>query len=181
LIFILIVAVAAGIGFLLLGKSRVADNLREPRENVESLIQADPTGHGEDAGLSQTEIIGEARETIEAAIRSEKVVAPESPSVEGPSEEGSPGTADERSKKAETQEVPAVSENPGTRVAVAQAGETVSEIIFREFGSFDVRILPIVQRLNPEIEDLDRIIDVGQRLRLPLDFNAALERSIENE
>ena len=57
--------------------------------------------------------------------------------------------------------------NLRTRTVIAQEGDTISHIIFREFGRVDAHLLEVVQRLNPEIQDIDAIL-AGQEVRLPV-------------
>jgi len=61
-----------------------------------------------------------------------------------------------------------VAENLAIRVAIANQGDTVSQIILREFGRVDAHFLEAVKKLNPEIEDINQIV-VGQEIKLPSD------------
>ncbi len=61
-----------------------------------------------------------------------------------------------------------VPDAPTARIEIAREDDTVGEIIFREFGRVDSHLLEEVQRLNPEIEDMNQIF-VGQEIKLPED------------
>ena len=61
-----------------------------------------------------------------------------------------------------------VAENLAIRVAIAKQGDTLSHIILREFGRVDIHFLEAVKKLNPEIEDIDKIV-AGQEIKLPSD------------
>jgi phage tail protein X len=69
--------------------------------------------------------------------------------------------------KTEAPQAAGVAENPGIRIVIAKEGDSVSQIILREFGRVDVRLLEAVKKLNPEIEDVNRI--VGHEIKLPSD------------
>ncbi len=74
----------------------------------------------------------------------------------------------ERSKDKELFEVANGPESSEIRIVIARKGDTISQIIFREFGRVDAHLLQATQRLNPAIEDLDQIF-VGQKVSLPAD------------
>jgi len=82
----------------------------------------------------------------------------------------------EESTGTEVIQTPEASENPATRMVTIRPGESVSEIIFREFGKVDTALLEAVQKLNSKIEDIDRI-EAGQRIELPLHLEDVYKHS----
>ena len=75
--------------------------------------------------------------------------------------------------KTEAPQAAGVAENPEIRIAIVKEGDSVSQIILREFGRVDVHLLEAVKKLNPEIEDINRI--VGHEIKLPSDPGEAYE------
>lgn len=88
------------------------------------------------------------------------------------SETGSMGGFEEEvvagAEEADISQIPDDAQRMEFRTVLAGQGDTVHRILLREFGRVDTRLLEAVERLNPEIEDLDRI-SVRQEIRLPGD------------
>lgn len=61
-----------------------------------------------------------------------------------------------------------------TRVVAVRKGDTIHRILKRQFGKSAKILIGAVRELNPEIEDLDWI-QVGQKVRLPLNLDVAKE------
>ncbi len=78
--------------------------------------------------------------------------------------------------KPEISQVLSDSESRRIAIAIAGEGESISEIVFKEFGRVDEQLLRAVRELNPEIEDLNRI-EVGQKIRLPHNTKGPYEQS----
>jgi general secretion pathway protein A len=58
------------------------------------------------------------------------------------------------------------SSEPSPRVISAKAGDIISELAAREYGTFNDTIFDIIKRANPEIKDLN-LIYIGERVILP--------------
>ncbi len=171
---ILISLIAAGAVLFLFGKSSVSQNGSRPSNNLPVFSQGDKEFEGKETGVTQEEKIKDCSENIDPQLRS-KATLPVGASLSEPEPvEDFQRELGEESSGTEALRAASDPENLKTRIAVAQEGESISEIILREFGQFDIRILPIVQELNPQIEDLDQI-KVGQEVRLPIDFEEAIE------
>jgi len=68
---------------------------------------------------------------------------------------------------AETLQTPTTPKRVGARTAITKDGDTIIQIILREFGKVDVQLMEAVQELNPEIEDWYGI-HRGKKVWLPL-------------
>jgi general secretion pathway protein A len=72
----------------------------------------------------------------------------------------------ERSQ-ASTPAIPVASlPGPGGSLVNVNNGDTLSWLVYRAYGRSDETLFDIVQRANPDLDDVDRL-KVGQRLRLP--------------
>ena len=63
----------------------------------------------------------------------------------------------------------------GIRIVTAREGDTLSTIVFREFGTVDEHLLKGIHQINSEIEDIDQIA-VGQEIKLPSAMEGLQER-----
>jgi type II secretory pathway predicted ATPase ExeA len=54
----------------------------------------------------------------------------------------------------------------GTKTVIVQRGDTLRQIMLRTIGEYSGSMIRQVQKLNPDIADVDRL-DVGQTIRLP--------------
>ncbi|RMF90000.1 MAG: hypothetical protein D6736_07465 [Nitrospinota bacterium] len=52
------------------------------------------------------------------------------------------------------------------KVVTVQEGDTLTDILLREYGEYDATLLDLIERVNPQIVDIN-LITVGQQIRLP--------------
>jgi len=164
----IVALVAVGLALLFLNHSSVHGIISKPLAIIQpGSEQPDESGAADTMALSEQDT-DQSQDTQTASLAPEEDV----PAVGAYIEE----TAPENEKPIASHTETRTKENPEgtdpiadltTRTVVAQEGDTISHIVFREFGRVDAHLLDVVQKLNPEIDDIDEIL-AGQEVRLPV-------------
>jgi general secretion pathway protein A len=168
LLIVLIGLVAAGIVMFFSGKMTVPQVTWRSLETIRSLFHKEQEPEVLGTGVIQREETDQKEETTEPQFESEDSFPVEAPLVETAPVTDSLEGESKGSRNPDSGDTPGVAENPGSQVVTAKLGENVSQIIFREFGRLDTHLLEAVRKLNPEIEDINKI-EAGQTIRLPSD------------
>jgi len=164
LVLILIVLVAGGVGYFLVS----GHPLSKPFQGIRSFLQSGQEIEGVDPVPAREEAVDEKGEGIRPSLQMETEQQGESllPRPE-PMREREPDRAEELTRAEISFKNQGGVGTTEIRIATAREGDTLGTIILREFGRVNEQLLMAIQELNPEIEDLDRIV-VGQKIRLPL-------------
>ena len=171
LVIILIGLLAAGIILFLWGKFSVPQSLSKSVETIRSVFPEGQKPDSAERGFDQTGTTIKQEDSIEPEASMATPLREDSASVSSPVETiplKEPEDTIKVRRKSDSPQTPVDPESPGTRIAIAREGDTLSEIILREFGRVDTHLLEEVQRLNPELEDMNQIFE-GQEIRLPED------------
>jgi hypothetical protein len=146
------------------------------RDQVKSFFQGNRNTEAQALTPVQRERVKEQKEIMEALPRRETDFPAEFIAETGPMRylEAEPM---KEFGKTEISQVPGDPESPTVPIVIAEEGESISEIIFKEFGTVDEHLLKAVRELNPEIEDPNRI-EVGQKIRLPQNVKPRSELQI---
>jgi len=155
-ILVILVTVAVGVGWRTGNIYRNLSELKEPKQHARSdgVVRNPVLGRKPKPLKEKNSVIPDRKEEeeIEAAGKEEKV--PESNDVQRPEE------------LAQTMAVMPESGEESFESMVVKRGDTLAELAISVYGRADERILNLVQRHNPEINDVDRI-EVGQKIIFP--------------
>ncbi|NIM96523.1 MAG: AAA family ATPase, partial [candidate division Zixibacteria bacterium] len=186
-----------GAGLFLLAKSGISLDFSKPSHAFRALFLGNHEPEGKGIILERAEGKDEVEDTAEPEFETEAAPPvgahiPESNSSAGsqgrPIETHESPQAPEETRPAETRvirnslleltqvsreretfQVPRPSGSPKTRLVSAREGDSIGQIVFREFGRVDGHLIQTTQNLNPEIENINQI-SVGQTIRLPGDL-----------
>jgi general secretion pathway protein A len=139
------------------------------RNQLRTLFQGNKQIGAKEASPVHVERKGEGKEEIETVISSPPYFRSDAVAETKPLRRSEGMPMSEYGAPA----IPQGSDDSGNRftIAIAREGDTLREILLREFGRVDKHLLEGVRDLNPQIEDLDRI-NVNQEIRLPLNSKA---------
>ncbi len=158
---ILIGILAAGMVFLLLQNRSSSRRI----ETNQPFLQRNHTIENKDTNLARVEKIKEEKGVIQPLLQSKTELPDVFTAEKTPMMDPQGKAAGDLGKTATSQPLSAA-ESQAIRIAIVGVGDSISEIIFREFGRVDEDLLEEVRELNPEIEDLNWI-HAGQKIRLP--------------
>jgi general secretion pathway protein A len=168
LVIIVVGLVAAGIALFLFGESMVHQDYFKRLEGILSSLQKSQGNEVRASVVVHEDTGDQEQEMGEHQPQSRPALPPVSSLAEATALTDSRDPLSEAPAITETPQAAGVAESQEFRIAIAREGDTISAIVFRVFGRVDTHLLEAVEKLNPEIGDINQIT-VGQKIKLPLD------------